>query len=211
MQTTTDKTRATEREPASLDDKITQARHALATLNEAAVETEAEAQRWQVAFEREPTAEAHQNLAVWTQKAKNARAAIEKHEAEVLWKLEAERKAQQFKAAAAKYDQQVARVQEEMDAACDAFIAAARRLDGAIDELRKLGEVRLEVREVGYQPIPVRLENFVDSFNTRLRVAFPVDRAYPHTTHTRCSFGSSDAFVVVEINRPAAKVPQVLR
>src|SRR5262245_41584261 len=81
----------TETTTTALDRKIEAAEGQHRKLIESAGDAEAEAQRWQTTFEREPTEQAHATAAVARQRAKNAQAAAEAFERDTLAPLVAER------------------------------------------------------------------------------------------------------------------------
>ncbi|HKY37215.1 MAG TPA: hypothetical protein VJN18_14830 [Polyangiaceae bacterium] len=196
---------------AELDQQIEVAKAQLVKLTQATADTVAEAQRWRTAFEHEPTAETDSNARIWSQKAKNAEAAVEQHEQGVVWKLEAQKKELQFDLAEAALNRQQDAALAKLSATKAAFVTAARLLDEAMQEFRELGKVRLEAQQVGYQPVPLRFDNIVRDFGAALAAEL-FDYHVGASTHAAAGFHNSNTpFVQITINRPASAVPSVYR
>lgn len=81
-------------ETTDLATEVSKARAQLERLRGAAADAQAEADRWQTTFEREPTPQAHTSAAVAKQKAANAKAAAERFELETLAPLIAKQQSQ---------------------------------------------------------------------------------------------------------------------
>jgi hypothetical protein len=114
---------------SELETQLATARVALAKLQEAANDAAAEADRWRIAFEREPTAQAHMEHVVAEQRARNASAAVEQQQ-QAVQRLEDE----QRRTARAAIERQLA---TETQAAHKAFQAGGVEVVGAIGSIQK--------------------------------------------------------------------------
>jgi|GEM_PF-4182789 len=65
---------------SGIEDQLATAKDSLVRLQEAANDAKAEAERWRIAFEREPTAQAHTEMVVAQQRSVNAAAAAEQQQ-----------------------------------------------------------------------------------------------------------------------------------
>jgi len=122
---------------------VTAAQEKLTKLQEAAADADAEATRWKIAFEREPTVQSDGESRVAAQKAINAHALVA--EAQVaLERAQAEKRAAELAAAKAQIAAEQEAVEKRFAAACAAIAAAAKELNQALDEFGKHSRSRMQ-------------------------------------------------------------------
>lgn len=164
------------REP-TLDEQIAQATAMRDKLAEAAVEVEAEAERWRISFEREPTAEAHTNAAVFSQRAVLARAAVGTFENDKLTPLVgAKRKATDAIERAALAEKLDWTKAEKLMARIEAAVTGCRKeVTDATAELAAFLLTRLDdgrrASELGLSIQPEKLTRLVMAMNDRVGAA----------------------------------------
>jgi len=163
MQTEQTKTKNT-----SSSGQLETARAQLARLNEAATDAQAEAERWRVAFEREPTAQAHTESVVAAQRAVNAKAAAETFERETLQPLEtAARKAVRDRFAA-ELDHEMRETEQAFEDAGRAFVQAAGLLSAATQRLGSVHDRRQAAQRASVAIGALEMDHFVARANAAM-------------------------------------------
>lgn len=198
-----------------LAEKVKAAEAQLETLRAAAGDAEAEAQRWEVTFKREPTEQAHAKKGVAAQKAVNAREAVETFERETLAPLVRQLRSAKAAAARAEYEAKERALRAKFETAFDHFVAAISGLDEAIAEMPTLQGARLEAEGKGAGVSPITLGALVGILDERFQ-RFHGRNQY-ECVHTAAramlehAQSRSDATICIHIQRPAASVPQLMR
>lgn len=185
-----------------LDTRIASAEKQLAKLREAADDADAEAERWRVTFEREPTSESHANQAIYGQRAVNARAALEAFDKEQRQPLIASRNAAIRERENARLLASVAELDAAFAAVRDSLVAAAKALEALPPALWRFESTRQSVR------VAVSLEH--SSITHRLaEINRDIAEQVPGVRVQFINTGDP-GLLRVDIER-AAKVPAVLR
>lgn len=204
MQTQTE----TETQPdtTALEQQIETGQARLAKLREAAEEAEAEAGRWRTTFEREPTAESHANKEIYAQRAKNASAAAEQHEREVLAPLLTKRELARQQAIRSELDGKASKILEDYESALDLIVAAADRLNEATRELAAQANPRHAARFKGVQNLhPLSLTSIAVTMNQKLAKFKGTAQELPlrHALFAFIDSDQNDARLRIELNLPA--------
>jgi hypothetical protein len=213
MQTEMTKTETDNQAPT--DEQIARAKAHLDKLRAAAGDADADADRWQTAFEREPTAQAHTNAAVAAQKAKNARVDVETFERVTLQPLLAnQRRAEIAKVETAVLAQQKAAI-DELDGAFATLVEAIERLDNVIGTFTALHYARHDARQKGVGLGAFTLQNEIQRLSNKLQ---RFGGAAGH--HSAGSNGASvelvqplqpEAHIAIRVARKAAGIPLPMR
>ena len=187
-----------------IDAQIADAEAQKTRLEGAAEDAEAEAERWRVTFEREPTAQAHTEHAVAMQKAKNARTAVATFERDTIGALLERKSAKEREELAVQHraaieDGRIAR--ERLSRAVKTFIAD---LDGAAKDLRDA----LEAQRTTAQTAP-RYETEIARVNEEL-VMYRGGPYDPHHFNIAFTDQGSAQTLGIHIARPC-NVPGQLR
>lgn len=158
--------------------ELTRAESQREKLVAAAGEAKAEAERWRVTFEREPTAQALAEYGVHTQKAKNAAAAVEAFDRDVLGPLrDRERLARRERDEAAMRSI-VDRIGEARDEARDALAAAGKALGtlvstlGEFDRRLQSSSVAFSIEHAQIGRVLERIQREVEIDGGRLAIEF---------------------------------------
>ncbi len=208
MQTQTS-TETTKPEPP-IADRIETARAQLAKLKQAVDDASAEAKRWALAFEREPTAQADTEARVCGQKAKNAATAAATFEQEVLQALIDEKRNAERALVGAEVERERVAVLGQFDDAADAVVAAAQMLDGALAALTAYHATCVRAGGAPGGGRAFSLERTCAQLNERLAAARGRIQQDQLTENAHIHFtrgGGHDQRIVVELTRSATKVP----
>lgn len=191
-----------------LTEQLASARAMLAKLKAAAEDADAEAQRWQTTFERDPSPEAHTSSAVAVQRAKNAAGAVEKQEQEIA-KISFHIADLERSAIAAAYREQHAATEASFKQAGMALIGAIEGFDNALSSLRQLNSARVAAREKGVPfGADMRIEEFLSVFNGVI-AELTASQSHDHTTTwAKATHASGDHNVSLHIRRPTVNVPR---
>lgn len=193
--------------------EVEAARAALANLQGAADDAEAEAQRWATTFEREPTPQAHTNAAVSKQKAVNARATAQAYERDVLQPLVQRQIAAERAEIARELDATERAALRRFEVASEHLESFVRELDGAIAEFGALHLPRHEAQRAGVPRGRLSLADTVARMNERL-AEFRGSSVEMHLKHAAITYephSANDAPITVTIHRPAKAVPGPIR
>ena len=189
---------------ADLEKQCSAASASLARLQEAATDAKAEAERWRVTFEREPTAQAHTEMVVAQQRALNAEAAAQTFEAGTLQPLATRLRHQKRDAVAADLAREHEAVTQAFSRAARMFVDAAGQLDAAMALLQPFQEKRAAARGEAVSLAPAGLEWFAEVMNQELSALSgpPSDQ-----NNTFAAAGTGGGAFSISIRRPTAAVP----
>jgi len=184
--------------------ELRSARVELRRLTEAAVDAEAEAERWRIAFEHEPTAQSHSGLVVSQQRALNARAAAYASERD-LARLVSEHENRERNQIAAVLEADAERATLAITDAFGTIVQGIGELDGAIAELGKLHHSRVEAQA---KQVPLRrlslgaiLASLNDEISSLRGAAHDIPQRVAHVALAQ-EMGR-ECHVVLEFHRPA--------
>jgi hypothetical protein len=209
MQTQT----TTETKPRDLDAEITSARAALEKLESAAQDAEAAAQRWQTAFDREPTIQSRDERDIWGQRAKNGRTAVDDYRRNVLAPLEKARREAERDTITRVLKQEQGALEHEFEMAITGVYDSAKRLDAAIWLLSDLHEKRLAAARAGAILPALSLAQIVETLNAKLA---ELNGTHAHEVAAKSAYlafvdQGREAHVALTIRRPAGHVPTPVR
>jgi len=194
--------------------QIESAQAKLAKLHEAATDAAAEAARWQTAFEREPTPEAHQNQAIWSQKAINARSVAGAFERDALEPLIANERKTARDAITREVAAMDARILSEFDSAMTLVAEGIQAMDDAIASLARHHGARVAAQREGAVVHQLSLEQIMRAANSKLSGLRAVDQSSRYAQGEAQAYfapNGNDATVTLNFIRPAHAVPLALR
>lgn len=180
------------------------ARTSLDRLREGADDAKAEAERWRVAFEREPSAEAHTEMVVAQQRAVNAWAAADQYERETLQPLEIEHARARRNAISAELQEVQEHAEEAFRAAARLIVEATAQLDSALSGLAAVQLKRAAARSENVPLPPASLVHFMEIGNAVLE---PLCDSNGAVNGSWASFSANGGSATVTVRRPTHAVP----
>jgi hypothetical protein len=197
-----------------LEAQIAEASAQLALLQDAASDADADAQRWQVVFERDPTTEAHAEASVAAQKAKNAHAKVSAFNEGKLTALQGQlfrAKLQELKAG---IDAETLKIHEKFEDALAHITAGAELLKEAIGILARQEKPRIAASQAGvHNLVPLSLSTILRSLNERHLARFRGSEAELPMKHAQLVFidaAGNEQHVRLDLHLPAPHVGRYL-